>query len=299
MLMRYRFVLCDVFTKEAFKGNQLAVLPEAEGLSQKQMQRIAKEFNFSETSFVYQPKGKNTNKVRIFTPNEEVPFAGHPSLGAAFVLHQNGYLCNTGVPTQIVFEENAGLVEISIEEKIHNDLLLELQAPTPLVIGAEFNAKMISKVLNLPIEAINTRNHPPQVVSVGLPFLMVELDNIDYLQQLSPNMEGFLALQAKGISMIHIYFHSKDEFDIRTRMFALLEGIVEDPATGSANCALAGLLSTLDKNADGDYSWKIAQGVEMGRASELRARAAKQNGDLTGTWIGGNCVQIAEGWISL
>ena len=297
--MRYRFVLCDVFTKEAFKGNQLAVLPEAEGLSQEQMQRIAKEFNFSETSFVYQPEGKNTNKVRIFTPNEEVPFAGHPSLGAAFVLYQNGYLGNTGVPTQIVFEENAGLVEISIEEKIHNNLLLELQAPTPLVIGAEFNAKMISKVLNLPIEAINTRNHPPQVVSVGLPFLMVELDNIDYLQQLSPNMEGFLALQAKGISMIHIYFHSKDEFDIRTRMFALLEGIVEDPATGSANCALAGLLSTLDKNADGDYSWKIAQGVEMGRASELRARAAKQNGDLTGTWIGGNCVQIAEGWISL
>ena len=297
--MRYRFVLCDVFTKEAFKGNQLAVLPEAEGLSQEQMQRIAKEFNFSETSFVYQPEGKNTNKVRIFTPNEEVPFAGHPSLGAAFVLHQNGYLGNTGVPTQIVFEENAGLVEISIEEKIHNNLLLELQAPTPLVIGAEFNAKMISKALNLPIEAINTRNHPPQVVSVGLPFLMVELDNIDYLQQLSPNMEGFLALQAKGISMIHTYFHSKDEFDIRTRMFALLEGIVEDPATGSANCALAGLLSTLDKNADGDYSWKIAQGVEMGRASELRARAAKQNGDLTGTWIGGNCVQIAEGWISL
>ena len=99
--------------------------------------------------------------------------------------------------------------------------------------------------------------------------------------------------------MIHIYFHFKDEFDIRTRMFGSLEGIVEEPATGGAKCALAGLLRTMDENAEGHYSWKIAQGVEMGRPSELRARAAKQNGDLTGTWIGGNCVQVAKGWVSL
>ena len=111
--MTYQFFICDVFTKHAFQGNQLAVLPEASGLSDEQMQQIAREFNFSETTFVFPPEQGQTKRVRIFTPTSEVPFAGHPNLGTAFTLYRNGYLGDAQPPLQVVFEEEAGLVPVT------------------------------------------------------------------------------------------------------------------------------------------------------------------------------------------
>ena len=104
--MTYQFFICDVFTKHAFQGNQLAVLPEASGLSDEQMQQIAREFNFSETTFVFPPEQGQTKRVRIFTPTSEVPFAGHPNLGTAFTLYRNGYLGSVQLPLQVVFEDD-------------------------------------------------------------------------------------------------------------------------------------------------------------------------------------------------
>ena len=115
--MIYQFLTCDVFTKHAFRGNQLAVIPEANGLNDEQMQQIAREFNFSETTFVFPPEHGQTNRVKIFTPTSEVPFAGHPNLGTTFTLYQNGYLGNMQIPLKITFEEAAGLVPISSRKR--------------------------------------------------------------------------------------------------------------------------------------------------------------------------------------
>ena len=124
---------------------------------------------------------------------------------------------------------------------------------------------------------------------------MVELKDREQLESARPNLEAFQELQAQGVCMLHLYVWSEGEFDLRTRMFAPLDGVPEDPATGSANCALAGLLAYLDESVDRDYEWRVAQGFEMERPSNLRARARKQNGMVAATWIGGNCVQVAEG----
>jgi trans-2,3-dihydro-3-hydroxyanthranilate isomerase len=294
-LMTYQFFICDVFTKHAFQGNQLAVFPKASGLKDEQMQQIAHEFNFSETTFVFPPEQGQTKRVRIFTPTSEIPFAGHPNLGTAFTLYRNGYLGEVQPPLKVVFEEDAGLVPVTITNPDDGHPFFELQAPTPLSLGAEIRLESVSQALNLPGSAIRLDRHRPQLASVGMPFLMVELKDREALEKARPNLDAFQVLQAQGVSMMHLYVHSEDEFDLRTRMFAPFDGMTEDPATGSANCALAGLLVHLEEGLDRDYDWRIAQGVEMGRPSELRARARKQNGVVTTTWIGGNCIQIAEG----
>jgi trans-2,3-dihydro-3-hydroxyanthranilate isomerase len=297
--MTYQFFICDVFTKQAFQGNQLAVVPEASGLNDEQMQQIAREFNFSETTFVLPPEQGQTKQVRIFTPTSEVPFAGHPNLGTAFTLYHNGYLGDAQPPLKVIFEEKAGLVPVTITHPGNGHPFFELQAPTPLSLGVEISLESVSQALNLPSSAIRADRHRPQLASVGLPFLMVELKDREALEKARPNLDAFQVLQAQGVAMTHLYVRSEDEFDLRTRMFAPLDGVTEDPATGSANCALAGLLAHLDDAVDRDYDWRIAQGVEMGRPSELRARASKQNGVVTTTWIGGNCIQVAEGTLDI
>ena len=257
--MNYQFFICDVFTKHAFRGNQLAVIPEANGLNDEQMQQIAREFNFSETTFVFPPEHGQTNRVKIFTPTSEVPFAGHPNLGTAFTIYQNGYLGNMKIPLNITFEEEAGLVPISITQEEGSHLLFELQAPTSLALEAEIDAEAVSRALCLTAVAIETRKHRPRLASVGLPFLMVELKDREQLERARPNLEAFQVLHAQGISMMHLYVRSEDDFDLQTRMFAPLDGVIEDPATGSANCALAGLLAHLDDGVDRDYGGSLRE----------------------------------------
>src|SRR6185369_1320745 len=192
--MSYRYFMCDVFTDRRFGGNQLAVLPEAEGLSDQQMQQIAREFNFSESTFVLPAEQGHTRRGRIFTPTMEVPFAAHPNVGTAF----------------------------------------------------------------------------------GLPFVIAEVKDRAALERARANMAGADAILAAGVTPdIHLYIRSADEFDLRARMFAPLDGVPEDPATGSANCALVGLLSHNEERADGSFRWRIAQGVEMKRPSVLEARTEK------------------------
>ena len=297
--MTYQFFICDVFTKHAFQGNQLAVIPEASGLNDEQMQQVAREFNFSETTFVFPPEQGQTKRVRIFTPTSEVLFAGHPNLGTAFTLYRNRYLGDVQPPLEVVFEEKAGLVPVTITNPDDGHPFFELRAPTSLSLGAEISLESVSQALNLPSSAIRSDRHRPQLASVGLPFLMVELKDREALEKVRPNLDTFQVLQAQGVAMTHLYVRSEDEFDLRTRMFAPLDSVIEDPATGSANCALAGLLAHLEEGVDRDYDWRIAQGAEMGRPSELRARASKQNGVVTTTWIGGNCVQVAEGTLQI
>jgi len=298
--MRYRYYLCDVFTDVRFGGNPLAVVPEAEGLSDDQMQWVAREFNLSETAFVFPAaESSQSRRVRIFTPTSEVPFAGHPNIGTAFALAQAGEFGAIDTSTMVTFEETAGAVPISIRRRRDGSIECELKAPEDLSLGGIVSAELVASAISL-AETDIARAHPPQVASVGLPFLMAELVDRSALARARVDLNGFDAIAREGIAPdVHLYTRSADEFDIRARMFAPADGVPEDPATGSANCALAGLLAHRSEKPDGRFRFRIAQGVEMGRPSVLEARAEKREGVVVATWIGGSCVSVGEGVIEV
>jgi len=277
--MKFEFYTCDVFTNTRFGGNPLAVVPNAQGLTGKQMQQIAREFNYSESTFVLPPENGNTKRVRIFTPTTEVPFAGHPNIGTAFVLASIGEF-GEFEETDVVFEERAGLVPITIRKTqgAGSGIWAELKAPETLTIGKELSVELVASALSLDSESIVTTTHPPQLASVGLPFVMVEVADREALEKSRVGMPALDEIHATGIMPdIHVYTRSQDEFDIRARMFAPLDGVPEDPATGSANCALAAMLTHYRSESEGEFAWKIAQGIEMGRPSFLDARTTKEN----------------------
>jgi len=297
--MRYRYSLCDVFAEQAFAGNQLAVLPEATGLSDDQMQQITREFNFSESAFVFPPEKGQTRKVRIFTPKQEIPFAGHPNVGTAFALAVGGAFGPIREPITVTFEEKAGNVPIAIRRREDGAIWCELQAPERLSLGKTLSPALVTAAVGLEAADVVTAAHQPMVASVGLPFVMCQLTDRRALERARINMSGFDALAATGVNPdVLLYVRRADDFDgfdIRARMFAPLDGVPEDPATGSANCALAGLLAHLDPKGDGHFTWRIAQGVEMKRPSVLTASADKASGTITATRIGGASVLIATG----
>jgi len=298
--VNYRYYICDVFTEMRFGGNQLAVLPKADGLSKEQMQQIAREFNFSETTFVFPAKAGHTRHVRIFTPAREIPFAGHPNVGTAFVLASAGELGEIKSSFTVIFEEEAGLVSVAIQVSDGKIASCELTAPQSLSIGKTLASELVATAISIDPKEIVTRTHQPQVASVGLPFIFVEIRDRSVLARARINMSGFEAIAGQDV-MPDVYFYTRanDGFDIRARMFAPLSGVPEDPATGSANCALAGLLAHYDAEANGDFTWRIAQGVEMGRPSTLIARAEKKDGVVQTTRIGGAAVLVSEGDIYL
>lgn len=294
--MRYRYYICDVFTETLFGGNPLAVLTDARGLSDEQMQRIAREFNFSESTFVFPPEDGGDRRVRIFTPKVEVPFAGHPNIGTAFVLAHTGELDGRD---EVVFEEAAGRVPVSVSRE-GGRIRCELAAPETLTLSEPASVELIAAALSLEPEDIVTETHLPQAASVGLPFVMAELPDTDTLARARINAEMFDVLADEGLPPdIHMYVQDDGAYDIRARMFAPLDGVPEDPATGSANCALAALLAHYAPEESGDFGWRILQGAEMGRPSVLEARAEKRDGRVTGAWIGGETVAFAEGWLEL
>jgi trans-2,3-dihydro-3-hydroxyanthranilate isomerase len=299
--MRRRFVTCDVFTDTRFGGNPLAVVLDAEGLSDAQMQQVAREFNYSETTFVLPAENGHDRRVRIFTPSREVPFAGHPNVGTAFVLASLGEFGRLDVPLVVTFEEVAGLVPVSVHRLDGDRIWCELKAPEALSLGPELPVEAVAEGLGLTPEDIATDRHRPRVASVGLEFVVVELASRSALERAHPDEAALERLVTLGASTpdIHVYVVDGTEgFDLRARMFAPFDGVAEDPATGSANCALVGLLATLD-DTEGERSWRIAQGAEMGRPSVLDARVHGAGGEVAGVWIGGSSVLVTEGTIEV
>ena len=298
--MKYRYYICDVFTETRFGGNQLAVLPQAVGLSTQHMQEIAREFNFSETTFVFPARAGHTRHVRIFTPAREIPFAGHPNVGTAFVLASAGEFGEIKSSLTVTFEEESGLVSVTIQEAGGKVASCELTAPQSLSFGKTLPVELVAAAIAIDSQEIVIKTHGPQVASVGLPFIMVELRDRSVLERARISMNGFEALAAEDVMPdVYLYTRGTDGFDIRARMFAPLSGVPEDPATGSANCALAGLLAHYSQDSNGSFSWRIAQGVEMGRPSTLIARAEKKDGVVQTTRIGGAAVLVSEGTIYL
>ena len=301
--MRYRYHTCDVFTERRFGGNPLAVLPDAVGLSDEQMQCIAREFNYSETTFVLPADNPaHTRRVRIFTPGAEIPFAGHPNVGTAFVLAATGMLPAGADTLQVVFEEAAGPVPVAIRYEGGQPAYCELTAPQALTLGATAPVDAVAASIGLAQEAVVTSAHPPRVASVGLPFLLVELRDRTALAEARIRHDEHAALMQRcGGGGVHLYTRNTGApgVDLRARMYAPLHGVAEDPATGSANVALAGLLAACAPEPDGTFAWRIAQGVEMGRPSLLEASAVKRGGAVETVRIGGRSVLVCDGWIEV
>jgi trans-2,3-dihydro-3-hydroxyanthranilate isomerase len=299
----YDFVTVDVFTDQRFGGNPLAVFPDARGLSDAQMQNLAAEFNLSETTFVLPPaNSQHDAQVRIFTPRSELPFAGHPNVGTGYVLARR----EAEPPEHYVFEELAGLVRVHIQrDAAHRIIGARISAPRSLSIDIAIPTEMVAACVGLELDDILTTAHTPLIASVGTPFVIAELASEDALARANPDLGMFRKAVAQfGDASerfpLHLYVRlGGDATRLRTRMFAPLAGILEDPATGSANAALAALLTSLAPGDDVDLTYDIAQGVEMGRPSRIIATARKTpEGPVLAT-VAGNCVPVLRGSLDL
>jgi trans-2,3-dihydro-3-hydroxyanthranilate isomerase len=301
--MLLQFETVDVFTETQFAGNPLAVVLNAEGLSPDQMQAIAAEFNLAETTFVCPPKdAAHRAEVRIFTPRSEVPFAGHPNVGTAFVLARAGV--SHGRPVggdRVIFEEKAGLVPIEIIREGATVVGARVASPQLLSVGAEIATELVASACGVSIADVETSHHRPCIASCGAPFILAELKTRAALAGARPNSDVFRHEVAKHPAVSILLYAQVDEgdVDIRARMFAPHLNIPEDPATGSANVALIGLLAKLRPEASLSLAKTIAQGVEMGRPSILRAEAEKKDGTVVATYIGGHCIPVMSGMIDL
>lgn len=296
------YVTVDVFTLTPFGGNPLAVFPDARSIPEDQLQLVAREFNYSETTFVYPPSDPaHTARVRIFTPTDEIPFAGHPNVGTAFVLGRQGDVFGRTVDTQMVFEEGAGLVSVDLLREGSEVVGASVVAPKALELGNEVDRQAIADCIGVTVEDVASAFHPPRIVSVGLPIVVAELMSLDALATARPNTSAFAEAGAR-------YWHRGDRFStylyvrtgkgiehLRARMFAPLSNIPEDPATGSAAAALGAFLCSLDPESGMTTRVAIEQGVEMGRPSAIDVEVEKRSGRVARVSIAGRCVPIMRG----
>lgn len=290
-----RFLTADVFTERALAGNQLAVILDAEGLSGDQMQSIAVEFNYSETVFKLPPqKPHHAARLRIFTPQMEVPFAGHPNVGAAFLLARNDPSLRAAT---FSFEQAAGAVAVEILRREDVVVGAIVAAPEPLRLGSEFGAESVGGSLSLDAAQIRTDRHRPVVASVGLPAVLAEVVDRRALRQCAPSRQQFnRLLEGEECDAIFAYCRTEDGTlfgRIDARMF--FQGVFEDPATGSACGALASLLAQLDPVPSFSVPLIIQQGEDMGRLSIIETRIRKHAGRLSRVRVGGRCVQVMAG----
>jgi trans-2,3-dihydro-3-hydroxyanthranilate isomerase len=301
-MQRRRYITVDVFTDRAFGGNPLAVVLDAGGLTTAQMQAIASEFNYSETTFVLPPRQTaHDAEVRIFTQRSEIPFAGHPNVGTAFVLASQVKQASE----KFVFEEKAGLVPVEILKQDGKVVGAELTAPQPLKRLTQISVAKAAACISLDAADIKTDRHTPHIISVGLPFLAVEVASREALRRARPNAEGFAhTFPLDGCDAV--YFYTRDvpadesPCDLQARMFHPgSSGLSEDPATGSATAAAAALLAELDPVRDGEVKLRIGQGFDIGRPSLLLTRVRKANGAVASAHVGGACAPMMEGTFSL
>lgn len=292
-----RYVTLDVFTDRRFAGNPLAVVPDARGLDPEDFQRLAREFAYSETSFVLAADDPaNDARVRIFTPTEELPFAGHPNVGTAIALARDGTVLGRPVGDVLRFEEGAGIVEIRLAAG--PPVEAAVRAPAPLSLGPERGADTVAALAGLAASAIVETTHRPCYASVGAGFLFAEVDPAA-LDRARPSVPAFEAEQRAlgtgsfGRLLPALFLWARaggdgERLSVRARMFAPFSGVAEDPATGSAAAALGALLAHLGVARGLD----LLQGEAMGRPSRIRVRA-----EAGGVWIAGGAMPVFEGRI--
>jgi trans-2,3-dihydro-3-hydroxyanthranilate isomerase len=303
--MKLTFYTLDVFTHKKFCGNPLAVVMDADGLSTEQMQTICREFNLSETTFVLKPDDpSHTAKVRIFYPGGEMPFAGHPTLGTAALLAELKQKPGCSFETNITLELKAGLTPVRIT-RIADKVSGIFTAPvvpyhTDVVLPG---ASDVAKALHLDVGDIGFDGHGIASLEGGPRFFYVPVKSRAALQK-SKVIEPYwsaLIRPMNGIDAAYIYTRGGDASvtQFRARMYSPTGGIAEDPATGSATALLAAQLLTAEKLQDGTHKWKLEQGYEMGRPSDLNLEADVKNGKLFAVRVGGGAVRMMDGFLEV
>ncbi|WP_294539938.1 PhzF family phenazine biosynthesis protein [uncultured Rhodoblastus sp.] len=301
--MRLAYHLLDVFTEKPLAGNPLAVLPEADGLGSDQMQAIAREFNLSETVFVLRPRNSlHAARLRIFTPIRELPFAGHPTVGAAALialLRAPEMIARQ--PLGLVLEEEIGPVACEVWR--HNGAIrARFAAPQPpKILGVLAEREKIAAALGLAAEDLGFDAHRPVIASAGLDFAFIPVAGLNVLNRLAPKFEIFGA--AFGLDCPAAFVYTRETNDpanhVQARVFAPGMGVGEDPATGSAACAFASVACAFERPEDGEHALVIEQGFAVGRPSLIALTLQVAGGALTQTSVGGACVQVGEGFLTI
>lgn len=296
------YTIVDVFTSERFSGNPLAVIRDASLLSSTEMQSIAGEFGFSETTFVLPPAdADSTARVRIFTPSAEIPFAGHPNIGTAFAIAVDRKGAKPPSDS-LVFEELGGIVQVEIERENGLATGARITAPQSLQILGRCDMATVARCLGHPASKLVTSRIYPCVATVGLPFAFAELTDRIALAAIEIDISAFREAAKCGHRTVDGFalcaFVLEDEFDnvlmVRARVFSPLGHPIEDPATGSAAGALASLLA--QSRDRGSCHVAIVQGVEMGRPSRIDVRIDAADALPV---ITGRCVLVSEGSLFL
>ncbi|WP_187775959.1 PhzF family phenazine biosynthesis protein [Salinicola corii] len=281
---QYRYILMDVFTDTPFAGNPLAVFPDAQSLDGEAMARIARELNLSETVFITDPLRCGRMSIKIFTPGGEIPFAGHPTVGTAWLMRALG-LHDGRSP--LVIEESVGDIPIHFEGS-----RARLTTARPLQISeCSLTIAQAAEVLGLSMSTIITQ---PIIASCGVPYHLIEISDLNNLGKVQLDIAALQRILPDPDNRdLYLYVRLPD-YQLRTRMFAPAVGIPEDPATGSAAAPLIGYLSG-QESFQGMRTWKVIQGIEMDRPSHIHGQVEIDGRDIIAIHISGDAVIIGEG----
>jgi trans-2,3-dihydro-3-hydroxyanthranilate isomerase len=281
-MTRYEYKLVDVFTDRAFGGNPLAVFLEPGKLDAATMQAIAKELHLSETTFVFRPSsGAADHRLRIFTPDAELPFAGHPTLGTAFVLAE-------GKDGSMRLEEGVGVIRVTLSEGF-----VQMEQPLPAFSGTTISRKQAAEALGLAVEEVRS-DVPIQVGSSGVPFLFVPLANLKAVRRARRpgGIEGNVYVFAMSAERSGSHAHG--------RMFAEGLGVSEDPATGGAQGPLGAYIVAHELvRVEPTTRIRVEQGFEIGRPSILDIEVDRAGASVTAVRVGGRCVAMGGGWLEI
>jgi len=295
--MKLNYLMLDVFTRERLKGNQLAVVCKADGLLDGEMQAIAREFNISETVFILRPQAeRNTANIRIFTPLAELPFAGHPTVGAAVVLGLQNKV------SAVRLEEKVGLITALFEKTDKRSGEARFALPRlPSRIAPLTDTLGMAQALGIDVEDIGCDVYEPAVFSAGVPFHLVPVRDASVLRRIQVNAGIWNSVFSHQHQSAYVFTLTPEERDndLAARMFGMGMGIGEDPGTGSAAAALIGLLSEHANLANGQADFVLRQGHEMGRPCRITIQLKKDGDVLVHGGIGGHAVIVAEGVLDL
>jgi len=304
-MRQYSFLTYDVFTRQRFGGNPLGIFPEATGLSDREMLQIARELNLSETVFLTPPEGSGHTRVRIFTPGFEVPFAGHPTVGAGCYLADAGRVDLEDGHAAIVLEENVGPVPVTIRAAEGEPTFARLTAAeAPTLSHADLDPEDVARMVRLDVadlaDEIEGVGCHAAYASVGLPYLVVPVRDLDALGRSSlddTTRQEILPEDAPGRFIYLVAPSPAPDVDYRVRMYAPEAGVPEDPATGSAAGALGGYLGP--RLPEGLHRRVLEQGIEMGRPSRIELEVDVREGRTERISVGGYAVPVTRGTLEL
>lgn len=301
-----QYTLADVFTESPFGGNQLAVVEGRNDLTTETMQKIARELNLSETVFVFPPvKETNTRKLRIFTPQMELPMAGHPTIGSAYVLASSGAVPTKEGINEWVFEEEVGEIQVRVIKEDGQVATVEMKQPLPSFSEVFHDRQLAAELLSLNEQDLHP-DFPVQTVSTGVPFLFIPLVSLEAMRKIRFRLDVWQQHFSENPDTQHIFVFSPETEDsnstVHSRMFAPAMGIAEDPATGAASGPLGAYLvehGVVPAAANGVHAIRSEQGYEMGRPSTIDITITGNSGHIEDVKIGGSSVAIGNGQLFL